>query len=171
MKLKNNSILYPGSFDPITYGHVGVIRRFVPIFKPFTILVASAVHKSYWFSLEEREKMIREALKEEFPDVIVKSYNGLTAHFARENNISLFLRGVRSVSDLNYEKELAIDNKKIFEDIETLLVFSEVGQEVISSKLVKEIATHKGDLSHLVPQNVKEAIEQKIKQREDNRKL
>ena len=170
MKLKNNSILYPGSFDPITHGHIDVIRRFTPIFNPFTVLVASAAHKSYWFSLEEREKMIREALAEEFPDVIVKSYNGFTVHFAKENNISILLRGVRSVNDLNYEKELAIDNKKIFKGIETLLVFSEVGQEATSSKLVKEIATHKGDLSYLVPQNVKESIEQKIKQREDDRK-
>ena len=154
--------LYPGSFDPITYGHIDIVRRFAPFFEKLTVLTASSIHKSYWFSLAERTQMAREALKD-FPNVTVDSYSGLTVEYAKKKEIFSIIRGLRSISDLPYERDIAINNKKMYPALETFLVFSETGQEVISAKLIKEIATHKGNLSDLVPRHVQQKIEEKLK--------
>lgn len=142
--------LFPGSFDPFTLGHVDIVHRFAPFFKTLTVLAASSLYKEYWFSLEERREMAREALKS-FPNVIVDSHKGLTADYAKQKGLTLILRGVRSVSDFPYERDIAVNNKRMFPSLETFLVFSRTGKEVISAKLIKEIAMGGGDLSELVP--------------------
>ena len=156
--------LYPGSFDPVTYGHIDIVRRFAPFFDKLTVLTASSIHKSYWFSLEERKEMAREVLKD-FSNVTVDSYNGLTVDYARQKGIVAIIRGLRSTSDFPYERDIAINNKKMYPALETFLVFSETGQEVISAKLIKEIATHGGNLADLVPTQVQKKIEDKLKNR------
>lgn len=155
--------LYPGSFDPITYGHIDIVRRFAPFFEQLTVLTASSIHKTYWFSLEERTQMAREAFKD-FANVTVDSYSGLTVDYAKQKGIVSIIRGIRSTSDLPYERDIAINNKKMYPALETFLVFSETGQEVISAKLIKEIATHGGSLADLVPSHVQQKIEEKLKQ-------
>lgn len=157
--------LYPGSFDPITYGHIDTVRRFAKIFEKVTLLVASSIHKIYWFSLDERAKMAKEALKT-IPNVKVDQHRGLTTKYLKKNNIFIVLRGIRSVTDLPYERGLAVNNKKIFPKMETLFLFSETGTEMVNTKWIKEIAFHKGDLTDLVPPSVQKKIEQKVLEEE-----
>ena len=158
--------LYPGSFDPITCGHIDMIRRFANLFEKITLLVASSIHKKYWFSLEERAHMAKEVLKE-FSNVQVDKHEGLTTNYLKENNISIVLRGVRSVTDFPYERDLAVNNRKIYPKMETLFLFSDTETEAVSAKWVKEIASHKGDLKDLVPPFVQRKIEQRILQGEE----
>ena len=158
---KNDHGLYPGSFDPITCAHIDMVRRFALLFEKVTLLVASSIHKKYWFSLEERTQMAKQAL-EKFPNVQVDKYEGMTTNYLKTNNISIVLRGVRSVTDFPYERDLAVNNKKIFPEMETLFLFSEIGTEVVSTKWIKEIAFHKGNLKGLVPSFVQKKIEQRI---------
>ena len=153
--------LYPGSFDPITCAHVDMARRFAEIFEKITVLVASSIHKKYWFSLQERAEMAKEALKN-IPNARVDKYKGLTTDYLKKNKISVVLRGIRSVSDFPYERDLAVNNKKIFPEMETLFLFSETGTEIVSAKWVKEIAFHKGNLKGLVPSVVEKTIQQRI---------
>ena len=156
-------ILYPGSFDPITYGHINVIQRISPMFNKLIVLVASSLHKKYWFSLEERKEMAQEVLKD-FPNVTVDSYEGLTMNYAKKHNLSLILRGVRSSRDFSYERDIAINNKRIHPKVETFLIFSETNKEVISTQILKEIAFHKGNLQDLIPPYIEEKIKEKIKE-------
>ena len=155
--------VYPGSFDPITCGHVDIVRRFAPLFEELTVLAASSIHKGCWFSLEERAEMAREALRG-IANVRVDSLKGLTAEYLREKGIFAVLRGIRSVSDFPYERDLAINNKKIFSEMETFLVFSQTGMEIISAKWIKEIASCGGNLKGLVPPCVQSRIEKKARE-------
>ena len=158
----NRHGLYPGSFDPITYGHIDIVRRFSLIFDKVTLLVASSIHKKYWFSLKERTQMAEEVLKE-WTHVKVESYDGLTTEYLKKHNISVVLRGIRSVTDFPYERDLAVNNKKIFPKMETLFLFSDINNEVVSGKWVKEIAFNKGDLKNLVPPFVEKRIKKWVK--------
>ena len=153
--------LYPGSFDPITCAHIDMVCRFSKLFEKVTLLVASSIHKKYWFSLNQRAQMAKQALKE-FSNVQVDKYEGLTTDYLKKHNLSIVLRGVRSVTDFPYERDLAVNNKKIFPKMETLFLFSGTGTEVVSTKWVKEIAFHKGNLKGLVPPFVQKKIEQRI---------
>ena len=155
--------LYPGSFDPLTCGHVDMIVRLSRMFQQITVLVASSIHKEYWFSLEEREEMAKESLKH-LSNVEIDKHEGLTTDYLKKNNIFTVLRGIRSVTDFPYERDLAINNKKIFPEMETLFLFSGMGTEVVSAKWIKEIAFHKGRLKDLVPEFVEEKIKQRISQ-------
>ena len=153
--------LYPGSFDPITYGHIDMVRRFANLFEKVTVLAASSIHKKYWFSLEERAEMAKETLKA-FSNVKVDQHKGLTTEYLKTKNISIVLRGIRSVTDFPYERDLAVNNKKIFPKMETLFLFSETGTEVVSTKWIKEIAFHNGDLQNLVPPFVQQKIKERV---------
>ena len=157
--------LYPGSFDPITCGHIHIVKRFTKLFEKITVLVASSIHKKYWFSLEERTEMVKETLKE-FSNVQVESYQGLTTEYLKKKNISIVLRGIRSVTDFPYERDLSVNNKKIFPNMETLFLFSDTQTEVVSAKWIKEIAFHQGSLKGLVPLFVQKKIEKRISQGE-----
>lgn len=153
--------LYPGSFDPITYAHIDMARRFATLFDKVTVLVATSIHKKYWFSLEERTAMAKKALQN-LPNVTVDQHKGLTTDYLKTNNISLVLRGIRSVTDFPYERDLSVNNKKILPKMETLFLFSSAETEVVSSKWIKEIAYHKGTLKGLVPVFVQKQIEKHI---------
>ncbi len=157
--------VYPGSFDPITCGHIDIVRRFAPMFEELVVLAASSIHKDYWFSLEERTEMAREALSG-LANVRVDSHKGLTADYLREKKVFAVLRGIRSVTDFPAERDLAINNKKIFPEMETFLVFSQTGMEIVSARWIKEIAARGGSLSGLVPQRVQGRIKAKALRRE-----
>ena len=158
---RNDHGLYPGSFDPITCAHVDIVCRFALLFEKVTLLVASSIHKKYWFSLEERAQMAEEAFKE-FSNIQVDKYEGLTTDYLKKHDISVVLRGIRSVTDFPYERDLAVNNKKIFPEMETLFLFSGMGTEVISAKWIKEIAFHNGNLKGLVPPLVQTKIKQRV---------
>lgn len=160
--LKNSSsALYPGSFDPVTNGHLDMVSRISRLFSEIKILVTSSIHKSYWFPLQERYTMAKEVFKN-FKNVKVDHYEGLTTHYLKEYNINIVVRGIRSVTDFPYERDLACSNKKIFPDMETLFLFSGVNTELVSSKWIKEIAFHKGNLKGLVPEFTEQKIKEKL---------
>ena len=118
MKRQNFSHgLYPGSFDPITCGHIDIVKRLSCMFKQITVLVASSIHKEYWFSLKEREEMAQKSLQN-LSNVTVDKYEGLTTDYLKKNKIFTVLRGIRSVTDFPYERDLAVNNKKIFPHME-----------------------------------------------------
>ena len=164
--LKDSSFsqaLYPGSFDPVTCGHLDMVSRISSLFNKITVLVTSSIHKDYWFPLTERYNMTKEALKD-FKNVRVDKYEGLTTDYLKKNKLSIIIRGIRSVTDFPYERDLACNNKKIFSEMETLFLFSGINTELVSSKWIKEIAFHKGSLKGLVPDFIEQKIKQKLLQ-------
>lgn len=153
--------IYPGSFDPITFGHVDIIRRIHPLFDEIVVLVANSEHKSYLFSPEERENLVRQCLAG-LNNVKVEVYAGLTVNFARQAKAEVIIRGIRAVADFEYEMAMANMNKKLHSELETLIVFASPEYNYVSSRMVKEVAQHGGDLDNLVPPAVRKALQDKL---------
>lgn len=153
--------LYPGSFDPITIGHIDVIQRAAPLFSEVTLLVSNSSSKKYLFSLDERKKLIEEA--QISPNIKIDSYTGLTAEYAKKHGIDVIIRGIRAVSDFEYEMTMANMNKKLNPGLETITIFTEPNLNYISSSLIKEIAKLGGSVESFVSPNVNEALKEKYK--------
>jgi pantetheine-phosphate adenylyltransferase len=151
--------IYPGSFDPITLGHLDIIRRIQPLFTELTVVVANSQRKSYLFSLEERVTLIRDNLG---ANVQIEKCDGLIVDYARSAGASVIVRGLRAISDFEYEFAMASMNKKLCSDIETMIVFTRPEYSFVASHMVKEVAHHGGDLTNLVPANVVKALAGKI---------
>jgi pantetheine-phosphate adenylyltransferase len=154
--------VYPGSFDPITQGHVDIIERLSHIFDDVTVLVAQSSQKESLFSALERKTLILEALGK-IKGVRVDIYEGLTIDYMIKNRAEVIVRGLRAVSDFEYEMTMASMNKKLAPQIETMLVFARPEYYYISSRGVKEVAKNGGALEGLVPQSVIGSIRAKFK--------
>jgi len=155
--------VYPGSFDPLTLGHMDVIQRAVKIFGKLTVLVASSSRKNALFSPEERKRLIEESVKDLKGQVTVDVYDGLTVDYVKKTGAQLIIRGLRAVSDFEYELGMATMNRKLYPDIETFVVMTGEKFYYISSNTVKEVAVHGGDISQLVPTPVIEAFKNKLR--------
>lgn len=153
--------IYPGSFDPITIGHLDIIGRISKMFSSLTVLVAKSSDKSGLFTVEERIKLIQQSIGD-FKNVDVKFYEGLTAEYALKNEINTIVRGLRVISDFEYEMSMANMNKNLAPSVETLIIFSKPEYHFISSRLVKEIAMHGGPIQDLVPKQVEKALKSKF---------
>jgi len=152
------SAMYPGTFDPITLGHEDFIRRVAKLYKNVVVAVAADTEKkTTLFSLEERVALAKEALSG-FENVEVKGYEGLTIDFAKANGLSIIVRGLRAVSDFEYELQLANMNRHLSKEIETIFLTPSEKYAFISSSLVREIATLDGDIDNFVSKNVKDAL-------------
>ena len=142
--------LYPGTFDPITYGHIDVIKKSLKIVNKLVIAVSNDYAKDYLFSSEERVKIIENSiytdLKMNKKKIKVIPFNTLTTLLCSKYNAKIIFRGLRAVSDFEYEFQLAGMNRKLNNKIETVFLMSDVENQIISSRFVKEIAQHKGDL-------------------------
>ena len=152
--------IYPGSFDPITIGHIDIIKRALGLFDDFTVLVANSTSKNYLFTIEERKQLIKNALID--PNIKVESYEGLLADYARKNNVNIIVRGIRAVSDFEYEMTMANMNKKLNDKLETVTIFADPSLNYISSSMIKEIAKLNGKVDSLTPPNVNEALIKKF---------
>jgi len=152
--------VYPGVFDPITLGHLDIIRRGAGLFGRLIVAVASNPAKKSLFSVEERLALAREATQG-LPHVKVDSYTGLTVEYVRGHGASVILRGLRQHSDFEYEYQLALTNRTI-SGIETLFVMADEETAYISSRLVREVAAFGGDVSRLVPEHVLKALREKL---------
>ncbi len=152
--------IYPGSFDPITVGHIDIIQRVAGLFDELIVLVANSTSKKYLFSIDERKQLITDSLID--PKIKVESYEGLLADYARDHNAHIIVRGIRAVSDFEYEMTMANMNKKLNENLETVTVFADPNLNYISSSIIKEIAKLGGDLTTLTPPNVHEALVKKF---------
>jgi pantetheine-phosphate adenylyltransferase len=153
--------VYPGSFDPITMGHVDIINRLTPLYDQVIVLVAQSSQKQSMFTAEERKDLIQKSLPEA-KNVKVDIFGGLTVDYMKKVNAQVIVRGLRAVVDFEYEMTMANMNKKLAPDIETLLVFASPEYYYISSRGVKEVAVNGGALKGLVPEVVIEAMNKKL---------
>ena len=154
--------VYPGTFDPITNGHLDIIKRAHQLFDKLYIVVPLNMGKSALFTTEERVALIKNVLKD-FGDIEVVATDKLTVEFASKVNATAMVRGLRMVSDFDYELQLATINKKLNSKIETVFIMSSHEYSFLSSSAVKEIAKFKGDVSQFVPEIVNQALKEKYK--------
>ena len=153
--------VYPGTFDPITLGHQDLIRRAAGMFGTVIVAVAAAHHKKTLFSLEERLDTVGEVMQI-YPNVQVESFSGLVRDFAVDHGAKVMLRGVRSVTDFDFENQLAGMNRALAPDVETVFLTPDARYQHISSTLVREIATLKGDVAQFVAPTVFTRLMQKL---------
>jgi pantetheine-phosphate adenylyltransferase len=150
-----------GSFDPITLGHVDIIKRGARVFDEVYVVVFNNSSKNPLFTVEERVALIQEVTKD-IPNVKVDSHSGLLVDYAREKKATAILRGLRAVSDFEYEMQIAAMNRKLEESIDTFFVMTNNQYSFLSSSIVKEVAKHHGNVSELVPPEVERALKEKF---------
>tara|TARA_B100000029_G_scaffold103287_1_gene93756 strand:+ start:3356 stop:3850 length:495 start_codon:yes stop_codon:yes gene_type:complete len=158
--------IYPGTFDPITFGHIDIIKKSLKIVDKLIVATTDSSEKDYFFSLEERLEIIEKSL---FKDlrldrnrIKIVSFSNLTVNLCKKYKASLIVRGLRAVSDFEYEFQLAGMNKKLDKNIETIFLMSDIENEIISSKFIKEIGKLKGSLKKFVTKSVIKAIKLRI---------
>lgn len=149
--------IYPGSFDPITFGHLDIIRRAHTMFPNLIVAIVNNPRKTSLFSVEERIAMVKHAVHD-MPDIRVESFDGLLVHFLTLHKTHIVIRGLRAISDFEYEFQLALTNRKLDNTIETLFLMPSEEYTYLNSGLVKEIARLGGDVSQFVPDVVVQAL-------------
>jgi pantetheine-phosphate adenylyltransferase len=154
--------IYPGSFDPITNGHVDIIKRALEIFDKILIAVLENPQKEPLFTTKERMDMIKESFADR-KDVEVKAFHGLLVEFAKKNNVKIVIRGLRAISDFEYEFQMALMNRKLNPEIETFFMMPNLKYSFLSSNLVKEVFELGGCLKDLVPEQVETMLRGKFK--------
>jgi len=142
--------LFPGSFDPITNGHLDVVKRAVPLFDKIIIAVGTNANKKYMFTLEQRMAWIKETFKDQ-EKVVVDSYQGLTVTYAKKNKAQFLLRGLRNPADFEFEKAVAQANQKMTPELETVFLLTNPEYAFISSSIVRDIIRNNGDYGLFVP--------------------
>jgi pantetheine-phosphate adenylyltransferase len=156
--------MYPGTFDPITRGHEDLVRRCVRLFDQVVVAIASNPKKAPLFSLDERVALAKEVLRD-LPEVSVTGYTGLTVEFARTHGFKAIIRGLRAISDFEYEFQLATMNRHLIDGVETVFLTPSEHHTFISSSLVREIAEFGGDVSAFVHPAVAERLKHKLGKR------
>lgn len=154
-------VIYPGSFDPVTYGHLDIIDRCAKKFDKVIVAILNNSSKKYTFSVEERVELLMRTL-EKYDNVEVDHFSGLLVEYAKKKNCSLIVRGLRAVSDYEYEMQMAHVNNKLAADIETIFMVSREKYSYLSSSIVKEVAVFGGNISCFVPDFVEKALKEKI---------
>ena len=145
--------VFPGSFDPITIGHIDIVKRAAPLFDKIIIGIGENSQKKYLYSLEQRMKWIATVFAD-IPTVSVEAYEGLTVNFCVEKNANYILRGIRSAADFEYEKTIAHLNNAMYPNLETILILSKPELSSISSTIVREIIRGKGNVAKFVPTEI-----------------
>lgn len=154
--------IYPGSFDPVTYGHLDVIKRAANMFDELYVGVLINQAKNPLFSIDERVSMLTEVLKD-YNNIKIVSFEGLLVDYCKKNGISTIVRGLRAVTDFEYELQIAQTNRVMSPDVDTVFMVTSLQYAYLSSTIVKEIASYKGDISQTVPPEIAKRIEGKYK--------
>lgn len=154
--------LYPGSFDPVTYGHLDIIKRACKIFDQVVVGVAHNTQKKTLFSHKERMDMIKEVTTG-MGNIEVVEFKGLVVEFARKNGIKVLVRGLRMISDFEYELQMALTNRRLDEKLETIFLMPSEGYSFLSSTLIKEAASLGADMSSFVPAGIEQRLKAKLK--------
>lgn len=155
--------IYPGSFDPVTNGHLDIIDRCSKKFDKLIVAVLKNQSKVGMFSVKERENLLKETLKD-YDNIEIVTFSGLLVDYVKQRDIDIIVRGLRAVSDYEREMQMALTNKSLYEEVETMFLISSTQYSFLSSSVVKEIAMFDGDITKLVPEIVKLAIEGKIRE-------
>ncbi|MFC1562477.1 pantetheine-phosphate adenylyltransferase [candidate division KSB1 bacterium] len=153
--------VYPGTFDPITNGHIDIIKRALTIFDKVIVAVSIDSIKKSLFTVEERINMIKEAIKD-IGDIEVDSFHGLLVNYAIKINATAIIRGLRAVSDFEYEFQLALMNRRLNENIETVFLMPNEKFTYLDSSIIREVASMEGNINDFVPKNVKEKLINKL---------
>ncbi|MCP4503251.1 MAG: pantetheine-phosphate adenylyltransferase [Deltaproteobacteria bacterium] len=157
-----SAAIYPGSFDPLTNGHLDIVKRGLRTFEKVIIAVADNESKSHTFSIEERMELANECTKD-LGDVEIDTFTGLLVDYSKNKGINVILRGLRAVSDFEYEFQLANMNRKLSPDFEAVFMMTSDENFFVSSKLVREVAKFGGDVSQMVPAPVWDALQKRFK--------
>ena len=162
----SKTAIYPGTFDPITYGHIDVIKKSLKLFNKIIVAVSNGENKEYLFDVEERIEIVKKALFSDLKlnkkKIIVISFTSLTTDLCKKFKSNIILRGLRAVSDFEYEFQLAGMNRKLNNNIETLFLMSDVENQIISSKFVKEIVKLNGDIKKFTTKSTIKSLKEKI---------
>ncbi|MGA8572288.1 MAG: pantetheine-phosphate adenylyltransferase [Desulfobaccales bacterium] len=153
--------VYPGSFDPITNGHLDLIQRALKIFDHIIVAVATNAFKQSLFTIEERMEMIRESLKDH-PQITIDSFEGLLVNYAKRQKARAILRGLRAVTDFEYEFQLAMMNRRLEPEVETVFLMTGLRWVFLSSSILKEAAVHGGNIEGMVPEIVVKKLREKF---------
>ena len=156
--------IYPGSFDPVTVGHLDIIRRAAKLFDKVIVAVLVNMEKEPWFTIEERMRLLEKATAG-ISNIEIAGFEGLLVDFAAQRSASAIVKGLRAVSDFEYEFQMALTNRKLDDSIETVLLTSNAENMFLSSSIVKQVGLLGGDISTFVPEEIKEDILLRIKQR------
>ena len=154
--------VYPGSFDPITYGHMDIIKRAARVYPEVIVAVLNNSQKTYLFSLEERVELIRQIVNTD-TNIRVESFSGLLVDFAKQHEADIIVRGLRMVSDFEYEMQISLLNRQLLQELETVFFVATGKYGYLSSSLVREVAMHGGDLHSFVPEPVELALKDKFR--------
>ena len=161
----NKVAIYPGTFDPITYGHIDVIKKALKLFDKVVVSVSDVSNKNYLFNSKERIEIVNKALfkdlKLDKKKILVVSFNSLTTDLCKKFKSNIILRGLRAVSDFEYEFQLAGMNRKLDDNIETIFLMSDVENQIISSKFVKEIVKLNGDIKKFTTKSTIKSLKEK----------
>ena len=149
----NKIAVFPGSFDPVTLGHVDIVKRALPLFDKLIIAIGSNSEKKYLFTEEKREAWLKKIFGSE-KKISVLSYEGLTVDFCKQNSAQYILRGIRTSADFEFERLIAQSNSQIAPEVETIFILSRPEFSHISSTIVRDIIRHKGDISKFVPKEI-----------------
>ena len=155
--------VYPGSFDPVTNGHIDILERTSRIFDSIVVAVVHNVTKQALFTLEERVELIKESTKH-LDNIEVECFNGLLADFIKAREATVIIRGLRSMTDFEYESHMSMMNKKLFPEIDTIFIVSDSKYTFVSSSGIKEAAMLGGDVSSMVPSTVEKGLQEKLSQ-------
>lgn len=156
-----NVAIVPGSFDPVTNGHLDIIKRTSSLFDIVYVSILSNSSKNPWFSVEERINLIQRITKD-LPNVKVEGFTGLLVDYAREKNAKFIVKGLRAVSDFEYEFQMSLTNKQLAPEIETFFITTNAKYAYLSSSIVKEVARYGGDVTQMVPLEIIDDIKEKI---------
>lgn len=153
--------IYPGSFDPVTFGHIDLIKRALSLFDKVFIVVAKNPEKQPLFSVEERVEFVKRAVRN-LRGVHVESFEGLTVQYARKKGAKSIIRGLRATSDFDYEFQMALTNRELCKDVDTIFLMPSETHLYLSSKLIKEIAGRGGDVTSFVPRFVAQRLKKEL---------
>ena len=154
--------IYPGSFDPITYGHIDIIERAAKISEKLIVAVLNNPEKQSLFTVDERVEMIKKSI-ESFDNIEVECFDGLLVDYAKKKNANIIIRGLRAVTDFEYELQLAQTNRELYKDLDTVFLLTNLQYSYLSSSVVKQVASYNGDIDKFVTPYVANKIREKYK--------
>lgn len=157
------TVIYPGSFDPVTYGHLDLIKRASEKFDKVIVTVLNNPSKKSLFNIKERVELLSKTTKD-IDNVVIDSFTGLLIDYAIEKNVSIIIKGLRAISDFEYEFQMAHTNSMLDKNVETIFLMTSNKYSFVSSSIVKELAKFNGDIGQLVPSVVKDAVNERMKE-------